>query len=224
MPPFRSVVFDCDSTLSAIEGIEDLAGPHQGEIARLTRAAMNGEVPLEEVYGRRLEIIRPSRQQVEALAGRYWERRIPGAESVVHRLQEAGIMVRVVSGGIRQAVLPFARRLGLAAGAVAAVDLRFSSDGAYAGFDTASPLARTGGKRRIIEQWRELLPAPVMLVGDGATDLEARPAVDLFVAFAGVLQNPAVLARADRIIRDRSLESIVALARAGVTAGARAVR
>ncbi len=35
-PGFRSVVFDCDSTLTAIEGIDVLAGERLGEIQALT--------------------------------------------------------------------------------------------------------------------------------------------------------------------------------------------
>ena len=68
-PGFRTVIFDCDSTLSAIEGIEELAVAHREEIARLTDLAMQGAVPLEEVYGRRLDLIRPSRQEVERFTG-----------------------------------------------------------------------------------------------------------------------------------------------------------
>ena len=56
---FRTVVFDCDSTLSAIEGIDELAGEHRSAVTELTEAAMRGEVPLQDVYGRRLALIRP---------------------------------------------------------------------------------------------------------------------------------------------------------------------
>jgi hypothetical protein len=63
---YRTVIFDCDSTLSALEGIEELASDHRREVETLTDAAMRGEVPLDEVYGRRLELIRPTRQAVEA--------------------------------------------------------------------------------------------------------------------------------------------------------------
>jgi hypothetical protein len=51
-----------------------------------------------------------------------------------------------------------------------------------------------------------------MFVGDGATDLEAAPAADLFVAFAGIADRPAVTAAADVVIRDCSLAPILALA------------
>ena len=47
------VVFDCDSTLSTIEGVDELAlrAGVGDEVARLTTAAMAGEVPLDQVYG-----------------------------------------------------------------------------------------------------------------------------------------------------------------------------
>jgi phosphoserine phosphatase len=94
---------------------------------------------------------------------------------------------------------------------VAAVDVFFDARGEYAGFDEKSPLARQGGKEVVIASWTDL-PRPVMLVGDGATDLEARPAVDHFVAFAGVADRPNVTGQADVVIRAPSLLPVLALA------------
>jgi hypothetical protein len=51
-----------------------------------------------------------------------------------------------------------------------------------------------------------------MLVGDGATDLEAKPAVALFVAFAGVAARPNVMAAADVVIRQKTMAPVLALA------------
>lgn len=204
-PRFRTVIFDCDSTLSAIEGIDELAAGRREEIAGLTASAMSGALPLESVYGARLAIIRPSRARIAALAEQYVATAVPGARETVRGLREGGVEVRIVSGGIRQAILPFAEWLGLGTDAVAAVELRFQTDGAYGGFDEASPLARSGGKRTVIEAWRKTLPSPFLMVGDGITDLEARPAVDRFLAFAGVVDRPAVTAVADAVIRGPSL-------------------
>ena len=69
MPRFDRVVFDVDSTLAAIEGIDALAAGNP-EIATLTEMAMNGEVALDEVYARRLAILRPSREAIERLGDR----------------------------------------------------------------------------------------------------------------------------------------------------------
>jgi hypothetical protein len=51
-----------------------------------------------------------------------------------------------------------------------------------------------------------------MMVGDGSTDLEARPAVDLFVAFTGVVERAGVVAVADVVIRANSLAPLLPLA------------
>ena len=219
MPPSRrygSVIFDCDSTLSAIEGIDELAHGRREEIARLTESAMRGEIALEDVYGRRLDLVRPTRAQIQALGERYVQTLVTDARATVAALLSEGIEVRVMSGGIRQAVLALALALDLGEQAVAAVDVYFDSNGEYTGFDSRSPLARSGGKRTVLERWMPELPRPVMLVGDGATDLEARPPADLFVAFAGVVERLAVIEAADEVVRTPSLAPILVLALGGV--------
>jgi phosphoserine phosphatase len=208
---FASVVFDCDSTLAAIEGIDELAGPHRAEIAGLTDAAMRGEVALEQIYGRRLELIRPSRAAVERLAVRYVDALVPDARETVAALQAAGVAVYVVSGGLLPPVLAVSRALGIADANVAAVAVHFDADGEFAGFDRRSPLARQDGKRIVIEQWTPPVVRPSLLIGDGATDLEARPAVDRFVAYAGVTARRNVLAAADLVLYDPSLAPVAAL-------------
>ena len=214
MPPrFSTVLFDCDSTLSTIEGITELAGRCREEVARLTDLAMDGTAPLEDVYGRRLELIRPTRAEVEGLGRSYAERLVPGAAEVVGALAAAGVEVRILSAGLAPAVRTLARHLGLPDQAVAAVEVEFSASGEYQGFDRGSPLTRAGGKREWIEQAG--LRRPILLVGDGATDLEAGPAVDCFVAFTGVVRRPSVAAGADHEIAGPSLRPLIELVLGG---------
>ncbi|MGH7447531.1 MAG: HAD-IB family phosphatase [Longimicrobiales bacterium] len=209
------VVFDCDSTLSAIEGIDELAASHRAEIEALTDAAMRGELPLEAVYGRRLELIRPDRRRIERLAEQYVDRLVPDAAAVVAALQAEGIVVRVLSGGLLPAVLGLADALNISRDGVAAVGIRFAADGSYAGFDAASPLARSGGKCDVLGTWRSEFDTGAMMVGDGATDLEAAQAADVFVAYAGVVERAAVVEAADVVIRSQSLAPVLPLALGG---------
>ena len=210
MPKFRTVLLDCDSTLSAIEGIDELAVHCREDVERLTDAAMRGRIPLEEVYGRRLELVRPTRSAIEALGRQYVARLVPDARETVAALQAAGVDVRIISGGLLPAVLQAAGAVGVAADHVAAVDITYREDGSYAGFDGSSPLTTSGGKRRAIEQWH--IDRPAMMVGDGNTDLEARPVVDMFVAFAGVVERPSVVGAADAVVRANSLAPLLPLA------------
>lgn len=210
MSGFASVVFDCDSTLVAVEGIDELSGPFRDQIQALTDAAMEGTVPLEDVYGLRLEIIRPTRAQLDAVAREYVRTLVPHARETVAALRWLGKTVRIVSGGLLPAVLAVGAELGLSPSDVAAVDISFDADDEYAGFETGSLLARGGGKEIVIRAWD--LPRPSLLVGDGATDLEARPAVDAFAAYAAVVERDAVVAGADYVLRAPSLAAVLALA------------
>ena len=194
---YRLVVFDVDSTLVTIEGIDVLAAGN-ADVARLTEAAMNGEIPLEEVYARRLDMIRPTPAGVDALARQYLESIVPGARETIRRLQNAGAAVHLVTAGIEQAVLPLARALGVRS--VHAVRLRFG-EGRYAGFEP-SFLTKTGGKELVIRDIRARTKGKAAMIGDGASDLEAKPAVDLFIGFGGVHIRPRVRDNADVFVTE----------------------
>ena len=198
-PRFRTVVLDVDSTLCGLEGIDWLAaqrGPvAEREVARLTQRAMDGATPLDAVYGERLAMIRPAAPEITSLALAYRRALAPGAAEAVARLVRHGVRVVLVSGGIREAIVPIAAGLRIPPADVHAVSLRFDAGGAYAGFDAGSPLATQGGKLVVVRGLA--LMRPVLAVGDGATDLAVRPAVDAFAAFTGFVRRAAVVAGAD---------------------------
>lgn len=188
---FRFVFFDVDSTLVTIEGIDVLGAGHP-EIAELTERAMNGEIALEDVYAKRLDIIRPSRAAIEALAERYVASLVPGAKETIAALRGAGSQIHLVTAGIAQAVLPLASHLGVPERAVHAVALRFNAAGEYEDFDRRSFLTRGGGKELVVRDVRARTHGKAAFIGDGASDLEAKPAVDLFIGFGGVHVRPKV--------------------------------
>ena len=196
---FASVVLDVDSTLCGLEGIDWLSARRGGDVAAkvasLTDRAMRGEIPLGAVYGERLAMVNPGRDEIAALAIAYQATLAPAAAYAIRQLHDAGRRVVLVSGGVREAILPLASSLGIADREVHAVSLRFSPEGSYAGFDTTSPLATSEGKREIVAALA--LPRRVLAVGDGATDLAMKPAVDAFAAFVGFARREVVVAAAD---------------------------
>lgn len=207
---FDLVCFDCDSTLSKIEGIDEL-GRQSGlydELVTLTNAAMNGELALEEVYGKRLELIKPDKAQMDWLADLYISEMVTGVEEVFNTLLAKGKQVHIISGGIRQAILPLAEKLGLTADRVHAVDVLFNNDGTYKGFDQQSPLAKTGGKAVICKNIKMTGQAMVM-IGDGKTDLEAKHAGAKVIGFGGVMQRDIVMEQADVFVNEASLLTVL---------------
>ena len=201
-PAFATVALDVDSTVSGIEGIDWLAEQRGQIVARkvaaLTDEAMRGLIPLESVYRARLEAIRPRRDEVDALARVYIEALAPGCAAAISRLRNAGVDVILISGGLRQALLPLARELGFDIAHVHAVDVSFDAAGAYADFDASSPLTMSTGKGTLLASLA--LARPILMVGDGSTDLATRGVVDSFAAFTGFAARENVVRSADAVI------------------------
>jgi len=190
------MVLDVDSTLCGVEGIDWLAQRRGAETARrtkeLTDRAMNGEIALDTVYAERLALIRPTRDDIEVLSNVYRRTIAEGASAAIAQLKRANIRVVLVSGGVRQAIAPLARELNVD---LHAVDLRWNAQGEYQGFDDKSPLSTQQGKLDVVRALA--LPRPTLAVGDGATDLAMRAAVDRFIAFTGFVRRAAVVEKAD---------------------------
>jgi phosphoserine phosphatase len=201
--PLKLVIFDCDSTLSAIEGIDELArvrGPQVfAEVEAMTTAAMEGKIAVQDVFARRLDIIRPSLADVAKVGRQYVEQVEPTALATLAQLRSAGWTPLILSGGFRQVIAPLAMHLGIAR--VEAVDLYFDAAGNYQGFDTKFPTTRSGGKPELIAALkRELAPVRTVMVGDGVSDLESKPVVDLFVGFGRYTARAKVKAEAHAFI------------------------
>lgn len=210
--PTKLLCLDCDSTLSAIEGVDELArlrGPAVlAQVAAMTNDAMEGKIPLESVFARRLEIIRPGRAEAGAVGQQYVREIEPTARETVAALKAAGWTPVIVSAGYTQAIEPLAKLLGIAR--IEAVRLDFDAAGNYAGFDTAHPATRQGGKPEIIRTLKaEFRPVRVVAVGDGVSDLETRDEVDLFVGFGRYAERAKVKAGAHAFIK--SLADLVPL-------------
>ena len=165
---------------------------------------MNGLVSLEEVYAKRLEIVRPARSALAWLAERYAEEMVSGAAETIATLKRHGKAVYVITGGLLQAVAEFAWSLGFAPEQVYAVKVYFDGAGTYQGFDTSSPLCRSNGKAEIC---RKLAAkhGNIAMIGDGQTDLAARAAGAYVVGYGGVAHREVMRQEADCYVAAPSL-------------------
>lgn len=204
-PKTKLLFLDCDSTLSSIEGIDEMARLSNpaifAEVVALTNAAMDGEVPLGEVFRRRMDIIRPDRAMVEKVSRMYIETVVPGAAELVSKAKEKGWLPVILSGGFAPIIMPLAESLGIRH--VEAVPLHFNELGEYAGYGEDYPSTRNLGKNEIIREWKQaLLPQRVVMIGDGISDLETKPDVDLMIGFGGVARREKVREGADLWLED----------------------
>lgn len=229
---FPITLFDCDSTLSAVEGIDELAvdPEQQSSVAALTDKAMAGDVPLEDVYGERLSLLNPTQGDIRSLKLRYKSEVVPDAKAVLDLLKAEGNQNWIISGGLLEPVAEFAAWLGVAPNNVRAVPTQYDpldgewwsaqegngqqstrlSNSRYASYSGGHLTNSTGKHNLIAEVVTD--PGRKLLIGDGASDLAAAGAVDLFVAFAGVVARDAVVANAPVVVTSTSLAPVLALA------------
>jgi phosphoserine phosphatase len=199
----KLLLLDCDSTLSSIEGIDELGrlrGPETFKaVEDMTNAAMNGGTPMEAIFAKRLDIIKPTAAELAAIGAKYIATVEPTAVASLAQLRAAGWKIAIVSGGFTQAIRPLADFLGIER--VEAVVLKFHADGSYAGFDDSCPTCRTKGKNVVARRLRDEYEAGhVVMVGDGASDLEVKGDADLVVGFGRYVQRPKVVAGADKFV------------------------
>lgn len=211
--PLDAVIFDCDGTLSKLEGINVLAVQNDvgDEVNRLTEHAMAHVGITESLYSQRLSLTRPTRSQVEKLGHLYFDECVSDIKDVIAILQHLGKSVFIMSAGIKLAVDIFAEHLNVPKSHVYSVEVDFDQEGNYQDFNHQSPLANSGGKGRLIEQLKKHYPS-VMHVGDGANDLDAKEHVARFVGYGGVFFRESIRKQSDFYICSESLAPILALA------------
>ena len=179
----RLIVLDVDSTLVRGEVIDELAARagRAAEVARITAAAMNGELDFAESL----------RARVSALAGLPVEVLdevrealvlTPGARTLIHTLQRLGFRCGIVSGGFTQITDPLAETLGLDFAAANTLEV---ADGRLTGHLIGEIVDRPG-KARVLERVAAEYGIPLeqtVAVGDGANDLDMLNTAGLGIAF-----------------------------------------
>lgn len=208
----KLLLFDCDSTLSAIEGIDELGrlrGPEVFKaVGEMTTKAMDGSTPMESIFAKRLDMIKPTLKELESIGQKYIQEVEPTALDTIKKLKANGWTVMIVSGGFTQAIRPLAQHLGIER--VEAVELRFNADGSYAGYVESCPTAKSKGKNVVALKLRDEFKAyQTILVGDGASDLEVKGDVDKMIGFGRYTVRPKVRAGADAFIT--SLDQLISL-------------
>ena len=200
-----AVCFDVDSTVIAEEGIDVLADfLGQGEaVAALTKQAMEGSQKFQDALKNRLNLMKPSQQAIEKCLVEKPFKLTPGVADLVDALNTKGVHVYFVSGGFRIMIEPVAMQVCVAKERIFANTLLFDDDGKYAGFDPNEPTSADMGKPKALTKIKSDNKYKTMvMVGDGATDAQAKPPADAFIGFGGVVVRPAVQEKADWFVKD----------------------
>jgi phosphoserine phosphatase len=204
----RLVVMDVDSTLIQDEVIEMLAA-HAGcaaEVARVTEAAMRGELDFEESLRSRVALLKGlDASAIDAVpaAVRY----TPGARTLIRTLKRLDHEVAIVSGGFTQITDALVEELDLDYAAANTLEI---VDGKLTG-GVIGPVVDRAYKATMLEHFAARAGIPLsqtVAIGDGANDLDMLARAGLGVAFNA---KPMVRRAADAAINVPYLDTLLFL-------------
>jgi phosphoserine phosphatase len=200
-----AVCFDVDSTVIAEEGIDALADylGKGAKVAELTKAAMDGGLKFQDALQSRLDLMQPSKSQIETLLKDQPLVLTSGVTKLMQSLQKKNVDIWLVSGGFRIMIEPIAETLKIPISNIVANHILFDDKGDYEGFDKDEPTSRDMGKPKALEQIKSAKNYENMImVGDGATDAQAKPPAKAFIGFGGIVEREAVKEKADWFVTD----------------------
>ena len=203
----RLLISDMDSTLIAIECIDEIADRVgiKPEVAAITEAAMRGELDFESSLKKRVALLEGL--PVHELHCVYEERLKlnPGAEKLIASLKARKIRFALVSGGFTFFTERLKAELGLD---YARANVLAMENETLTGQVEGEVVSAHTKARFLLELCEELdiSPQQTIAVGDGANDLEMMKLAGLSVAYHA---KPTVREEADAVLDFRGLDAIL---------------
>ena len=210
--PLSAVIFDCDGTLSTIEGIDELAKNNgvSETVKSLTAEAMGKSGINQELYQKRLNLVYPTQKQVLDLGQHYFTHQVPDAKEIIRVFKRLNKVIYLVSAGLYPAVSIFAKLLQIPCENVFAVNIQFDAAGQYKDYDRTSPLIHHNGKQVVVNQLKTSHPT-LMYIGDGLNDLVTYDIVTRFVGYGGVYYRENIATQCQYYIRTLSMAPLLPL-------------
>ena len=206
---FGLVAMDMDSTLLAIESIDEIADMQgiKAQVAEITQRTMRGEIVFAESLRQRTALLQGLDQDALQYVYNHRVRLSPGAEKMLQRMKSAGLKTMVISGGFTFFTDRIKSRLGLDYAAANTLDIQ---DGKLTG-KVLGEIIGAHGKAAVLNKVREelgLKREQVIAIGDGANDLNMMEAAGISVAYHA---KPVVQAKATYAINYVGLDGIANL-------------
>lgn len=206
---FGLIAMDMDSTLLAIESIDEIADMHniKPQVAAITQQTMKGEISFEESLIRRTALLRGLHQ--DALQSVYDERvkLSPGAERMLQQAKISGLKTMVISGGFTFFTDRIKAKLGLDYAAANVLEIE---NNRLTGKVVGEIIGRQG-KAQVLKQVRDelgLQPEQTIAIGDGANDLGMMTEAGISIAYHA---KPIVKDHATYSISHVGLDGIINL-------------
>lgn len=184
-------VFDLDSTITKCELLPLIARSVglEKEMEKYTEAAMQGGVPFEQDFRRRVRLL----QMIPLSRARSIVSRAPLHEKIAGFIRENPQRCIILTGNLDAWIMPIIDQLGMRGRCLCSRARTFGDH--LLGAESVLDKGRASRK----------LPQPFVAIGDGSNDIGMLRSAKIGIAFGGARKPPAeLIAAADMLVQDEN--------------------
>jgi D-3-phosphoglycerate dehydrogenase len=207
--PKRNYIFDFDSTLTRVEGLDVLAeislanSPKKNEIIQeiidITNLGIDGEISFTESLQRRIKLLNANKSDLPNLIDELKKQVSTSIENNKEFFEKFSKDIYVVSCGFKEFIDEIVADYNIPTERVFANTFEFDSEGKIIGFDKKNVLSTHNGK---VQCLRDLnLEGEIQVIGDGYSDAVTKEAgvADTFFAYTENISRDKTTKNADHI-------------------------
>tara|TARA_Y100000385_G_C12966429_1_gene582059 strand:+ start:139 stop:804 length:666 start_codon:yes stop_codon:yes gene_type:complete len=180
--PNRKFVFDFDSTLTSVEGLDVLAeislrnnpDKHQiiNKIRQITDLGIDGDISFSDSLRSRISLLNANKSQLSELI-EFLKTKL--SESVIQNKEfftKYRDRIYIISCGFKEFIEPVVAELSIDPRRIFANTFEFDKNGLIIGFDQSNPLSKHDGKVNCLKS--SGIEGEIQIIGDGYSDFVMR--------------------------------------------------
>lgn len=168
-----TLIFDVDSTLLSIETLERILTTKLSpdkfiRFRAITEKGLKGEIPFPESLKVRLELAKPSKNDLIAFSDTLPSYITKGAKELISELKAQNHQIWLLSGGLKESLAPLPGIFGIPESRLVAVVPLWSDNGEFVGLDPndQNSISKALGARPFVKEWQR----PAWMIGDSVSD------------------------------------------------------
>lgn len=206
----KNFVFDFDSTLTSVEGLDVLAEislegkPEREEVVKkiqeITDLGIDGDISFTESLKRRIALLKANKDDLNKLIDLLKSKLSSSVEANKAFFEEYKDQIYVISCGFKEFIVPIVEELGITEDRVYANTFEFDENGVIIGFDSSNPLSQHNGKVNCLKLAG--LDGEIQIIGDGYSDYVMRKegVADKFFAYTENVSRKKATDNADFVV------------------------